>query len=137
MSPRRILLAFIAGFVATFVFHQGGLALLNQLGLTDRAPFNMSATEPLGVPQVFSLAFWGGVWGILLGIFLGTRKKGWFLRAFIFGALLPTAVALFVVMPLKGLPVAGGFDPALILGAVILNGLWGLGTAAIYRLLGR
>jgi hypothetical protein len=137
MSARRVLLAFVAGFIATFVFHQGGLALLNQLGLTDRAPYSMAATKPFGVPQIFSLAFWGGVWGILLGMFLSTRKKGWFTRAFIFGALLPTAVALFVVMPLKGLPVAGGFDPQLILGGVILNGLWALGTALIYRLLGR
>ena len=137
MTMRRALLAFIAGFIATLVFHQGGLALLNQFGLTDRAPFNMSATEPFGVPQVFSLAFWGGVWGIALGWFLSTRKKAWFTRAFIFGALLPTAVAMFVVMPLKGQPVAGGFDPALIVGGVILNGLWALGTAAIYRLLGR
>jgi hypothetical protein len=137
MSARRIVLAFIAGFIATFVFHQGGLALLNQLGLTDRAPFNLSATKPFGVPQVFSLAFWGGVWGILLALFLGTRKKGWYSRALIFGAVLPTAVALFVVMPLKGQPVAGGFNFQLILGAVILNGLWGLGTALIYRTLGR
>jgi hypothetical protein len=137
MNMRRIILAFVAGFIATFVFHQGGLALLNQLGLTDRAPFNMAATKPFGIPQVFSLAFWGGVWGILLAMFLSTRKKGWFTRAFIFGALLPTAVAMFVVMPLKGQPVAGGFDPALIVGAVILNGLWALGTALIIRALGR
>jgi hypothetical protein len=137
MSVRRVLLAFVAGFIATFVFHQGGLALLNQLGLTDRAPYSMASTRPFGVPQVVSLAFWGGVWGILLAMFLGTRKKGWFLRAFIFGALLPTAVALFVAMPLKGQPVAGGFDPQLIVGGVILNGLWALGAALIYRLLGR
>jgi hypothetical protein len=137
MTGRRALLAFIAGFLATFVFHQGGLALLNEVGLTDRAPFNMTATKPFGVPAVFSLAFWGGVWGIALGWFLGTKKKGWFVRALIFGALLPTAVALFIVMPLKGQPVAGGFNSQLILGGLILNGVWGLGTAAIYRLLGR
>ena len=137
MSFRRIIIAFIAGFIATLVFHQGGLALLNQLGLTDRGPFNMSATKPFGVPQVFSLAFWGGVWGILLAWFLGTRKTGWYLRALIFGALLPTAVALFVVAPLKGMPVAGGWDPKLIVGGLILNGLWGLGTALIFRALAR
>ena len=137
MTARRIIIGFVAGFIATLVFHQGGLALLNQLGLTDRAPFNMNATQPFGVPQVFSLAFWGGVWGILLVLFLGTRKTMWWLRAFIFGALLPTIVAFFVVAPLKGAPVAGGWDPKIILGALILNGLWGVGTALFYRLLGR
>jgi hypothetical protein len=137
MSARRIIIAFIAGFIATLVFHQGGLALMNQLGMTDRAPFNMDPTEPFSVPQVFSLAFWGGVWGILLAWFLGTRKTGWYARALIFGALLPTAVAFFVVAPLKGNPVAGGWDPKLILGGLILNGLWGLGTALIIRALAR
>lgn len=135
MSARKIILAFIAGFIATLVFHQGGLAALNALGLTDPAPFNMKGVEPFGVPQVFSLAFWGGVWGILLAWFLGTRKTGWYVRAFIFGALLPTVVAFFVVAPLKGQPVAAGWDPKLILGALILNGLWGLGAALIYRTL--
>ena len=137
MSTRRIILGFIAGFIATLVFHQGGLAAMNALSLTDRTPFNMNGTEPFGVPQVFSLAFWGGVWGILLVWFLGTRKTLWYLRAFIFGALLPTAVAFFVVAPLKGMPVAGGWDPKLILGGLILNGLWGLGAALIFRLLAR
>ena len=137
MTTRRVLLGFVAGFIATLVFHQGGLAVLNQLGLTDRAPFSMNPTEPFGVPQVFSLAFWGGVWGIVLVMFLGTRKTMWWLRAFIFGAVLPTIVALFVVAPLKGNPIAGGWDPMIILGAVILNGLWGLGTALFYRLLAR
>src|ERR671918_930831 len=125
MNARRIFIAFIAGFIATLVFHQGGLALLNQFGITERAPFNMTSTEPFGVPQVFSLAFWGGVWGILLALFLGTRKTAWYLRALIFGALLPTAVALFVVMPLKGQPPGGGWDPLIIVGGLILNGLWG------------
>jgi hypothetical protein len=37
MNMRRILLAFVAGFLATLVFHQGGLALLHAAGLTDRA----------------------------------------------------------------------------------------------------
>ena len=137
MSVRRILLGFVAGFIATLVFHQGGLALMNQLGLTERAPFNMSATPPFGVPAVFSTAFWGGVWGILLVWFLGTRKTAWHLRAFIFGALLPTAVAFFVVAPLKGNPIASGGAPTLILGAIVLNGLWGFGTALIFRLLAR
>lgn len=137
MKARNAVLAFVAGALATFVFHQGGLALLHELGLTNRTPFNMSPTRPLGVPAVFSLAFWGGVWGIALAWFLGTNKRGWYVRALIFGALLPTAVAMFVVAPLKGGAIGFGWDPQLILGGIILNGLWGFGTALIYRLLAR
>jgi hypothetical protein len=131
MSLRGIVLAFAAGFLATLVFHQGGLALLQAAGLTDRAPFSMNATEPFGVPQVISLAFWGGVWGIVLAALLRKRvpRGAFLLRALIFGAVFPTLVALFVVMPLKDQPLAGGGDPMLIAGALILNGLWGLGTA--------
>jgi hypothetical protein len=137
MKARHATLAFAAGVIATFVFHQGGLALLHELGLTERSPFNMSPTRPLGVPAVFSLAFWGGVWGIALAWFLGSNKRGWYTRALLFGALLPTAVALFVVAPLKNQPIAAGWDVQLIVGAVILNALWGIGTALVFRALAR
>ncbi|MGQ0562247.1 MAG: hypothetical protein ACT443_10270 [Gemmatimonadota bacterium] len=129
---RRILLAFVAGFLATLIFHQGGLALLNATGLTDRAPFGMAPAEPFGVPQTLSLAFWGGLWGIVLALVMGAKVR--YGRAMLFGALAPSAVALFVVAPLKGMPVAGGWDPQVIVGALILNGLWGLGTAVFLRL---
>lgn len=131
MNARRLLLAFVAGFLATIVFHQGGLAALNAAGLTDRAPFAMAATKPFGVPQVLSLAFWGGVWGIILALVLARpmNRAVYYLSALIFGALVPSAVAFFVVAPLKGMPVAGGGDSKIIVGALILNGLWGLGSA--------
>ena len=49
------------------------------------------------------------------------------------GALLPSIVALFVVMPLKGMPAAGGWSPAIIAGALLLNGAWGIGLALFMR----
>jgi hypothetical protein len=36
-------------------------------------------------------------------------------------------------MPLKGMPIAGGWDPKLIVGALILNGAWGVGMALLLR----
>ena len=46
-----------------------------------------------------------------------------------FGAIFPTAVAWFIVRPLKGLPVADVFRvPGIFIGPIV-NGLWGLGTA--------
>lgn len=136
MSVRRLLLAFVAGVIATIVFHQGGLALLNAAALTDRAPFNMDAVPPFGVPAVLSLAFWGGVWGVVLALVLSRPLKtvAFYLAAFVFGAIVPTLVAFFVVAPLKGMPVAGGGDSAIIIGALILNGLWGLGTAVFLHM---
>jgi hypothetical protein len=59
------------------------------------------------------------------------------LRAVLLGALGPTAVALFVVFPLKGMQMAAGWDPKLIVGALILNGVWGIGVALFMRAFSR
>jgi hypothetical protein len=97
----------------------------------------MAPTAPFGVPQVLSLAFWGGVWGIPLWLAV-RRKRGtnhW-LAALAFGAVLPSLVAWFVVLPLKGQPVAGGWKPSLLLLGLLLNGAWGIGTAILMRFAG-
>src|SRR5206468_4975920 len=122
--------AFIAGFASTLVFHQGVLTLFWLSGVFPRAPYDMAPAPPLGVPAVISLACWGGVWGMAIWPLLrnGAGRTYWF-RALLIGAVLPSAVALFIVFPLKAMPVAGGWDPRIIIRALILNGAWGLGVA--------
>ena len=56
---------FAAGFISVLVFQQGTIAILNAVGFTPATPFSASRTWPLGVPQIWSFAFWGGVWGIV------------------------------------------------------------------------
>ncbi|MEN8821153.1 MAG: hypothetical protein ABF271_08605 [Abyssibacter sp.] len=128
--------AFIGGFLATLIFHQGVYALFFAVGADLPAPpFNMTATAPLGIPAVVSLAFWGGVWGIPIWLMIrNARSAGYWGRALVLGALLPSAVALFIVFPIKGLGVAGGWNPQVIIGALILNGAWGIGLALFMRL---
>ena len=123
---------FVAGAVAVPLFHQLALLILSALGVVDRQPYSMEGTAPFGVPQVISLSFWGGVWGIVLGLLLPDLMRGvrYWLLAFIFGAVAPTLVALLVVAPLKGQPVA--LDARRIVIGAVLNGTWGLGTAALY-----
>ena len=96
-------LAFLAGFVAVLIFHQGMLGLLHALGVTPGAPFNLGRTAPFGIPEVVSSAFWGGIWAVALSLVL-RRLSGppYWLAAIVFGALVLTAVAWFVVQPLKG-----------------------------------
>lgn len=132
----RILFGFIAGFLATVIFHQLVLALLGWAGIAPFGPFSMQATQPLGVPAVISLAFWGGVWGILFELIHNRfpRGGGYWLTAFLFGAILPTLVALLVVLPLKGRPI-GGWQPALLITAFLINGVWGVGTAWFLKVL--
>ena len=124
----RHVLAFAAGFLATLLFHQGLVALLHALGVTHFGAWNMTPTWPLGVPKVISLAFWAGVWGIVLATLL-RRRRGlqWWGGWVVLGAIGPTAVALLVVFPLKGWTVTGG---AIVLGALV-NAFWGLGTALL------
>ena len=133
----RVLFGFIAGFLATLIFHQLTLWLLWSAGVAPSAPFQMATTEPFGVPAVFSLAFWGGIWGILFA--LSERKfargSGYWMAAFLFGAVLPSLVALLIVLPLKGQPVGGGWHPTLLLTAFLINGAWGVGTGLILRAL--
>jgi hypothetical protein len=130
--------AFLAGFLSTLIFHQGLLAILHAAGASPRAPYALDPVPPLGVPAVLSLAFWGGVWGILLWLVIaGAHGPRYWLVALLFGAVAPSAVALLVVLPLKGQPAGGGWKPAIIVGALLLNGAWGLGVAAFMRLFHR
>lgn len=126
----RIVFGFIAGFLATLIFHQLSLWVLWSLGVAPFAPFSFAATKPFGMPAFISLAFWGGIWGSLFA--LVERRfpahGGYWVAAFLFGAVLPSLVALLIVLPLKGRPLVGGGHPALLLTAFIINGAWGIGT---------
>src|SRR5215212_944113 len=123
---RRILLSFVAGFLATLVFHQLALWVLNATGVASRAPFDMKAVPPFGVPSVISLAFWGGVWGIIMiPAIARVRGAGYWIAAIVFGAVLPTLVAVFVAAPLKGIKMP--MTPTSIATGLIVNGAWGLG----------
>lgn len=136
---KRYLKGFIAGFLATLIFHQLTLSGLWQLGIAPFAPFSMKATWPLGVPAMFSLAFWGGVWGILFVLLHRRFPKGggYWWAALLFGAIAPTLVALFVVIPLKGGAIGGGWHWQLLVTAPLINGAWGVGTGLIYKMLNR
>ena len=130
---RRIFFSWLAGFLATLVFHQIALWLLHRAGMTPRAPYSMKPVPPLGVPAVISLAFWGGVWGIIMIPVIARIKNDtlYYVAAIVFGAILPTLVAGLVVAPLKHQPVPHS-GSMLVLGLVV-NGAWGLGTALLFR----
>jgi hypothetical protein len=97
----------------------------------------MALTHPFGMPAVFSLSLWGGVWGILFALVDGAfpRRSAYWVVAFFFGAILPSMVALLVVLPLKGRPMGGGWHLPLLLTAFLVNGAWGIGTGLILKAL--
>ena len=139
-SGMRVFLGFVAGFVTTLIFHQIGLGILHLIGITPAVPYNIKLVPPFGVPSVLSLAFWGGVWGIIFVLvepWLARCPGGYWVGAIVFGAIFPTLVAWFIVTPLKGGSVAAIFSFPRILIGPIVNGLWGLGTAVFLRLMTR
>ncbi len=126
----RLLIGFVAGFFATLTFHQLMLALLWAGGIAPFGPFQMATTQPFGVPAVLSLSFWGGIWGTAFASIDSRfpRKGAYWAVSFLFGAFLPSLVALLVVIPLKAKPVGGGWHMPLLLTAFLINGAWGVGT---------
>ena len=97
----------------------------------------MTPVPPFGVPQSLSAAFWGGLWGVAYALLEPrlTARLGWWPGGLAFGAVLPVLVLWFVVLPLKGQPVGGGFAPlSRVLLTVVIHAAFGLGTAVIFRL---
>jgi hypothetical protein len=135
----KFLFGFVAGFFGTLIFHQLTLALLWGVGLAPFGPYSMVPTHPFGVPAVFSLAFWGGIWGILFA-WIEKRfpsRMAYWVVAFVFGAVFPSLVALLVVLPMKGRPMGGGWHLPLLVTALLVNGAWGVGTGLILKALSR
>lgn len=129
MTLRRLIVGFLAGALAVLIFHQGALALLHAFGVAPQ--------QPWAVPQLWSLMFWGGVWGVLLAAVLGRLRGAALLGAsLLFGALFPTLVAWFIVAPLKGQPLAAGLAPAAMMVGPLVNAAWGLGTGLGLALFG-
>ena len=132
---RNMVLAFVAGFIAVLVFHQGMVEILQAQGVRTVRAFPSSTTWPFGLPRIWSLAFWGGVWGILLLVAQGHRRfpsgNAYWLGALVFGAVFPTLVATLVVAPLRGQGFGGVLDPGGVLTGMAVNGAWGLGTAIL------
>jgi hypothetical protein len=135
---RWIVVGFLSGAVSVLLCHQVIAALLHAIGISPRVPYSMQPTRPLGVAQVWSLAFWGGVWGVLLAAALRRYVDGALvIAATIFGAILPSLVAWTVVAALKGQPLfAGGAAKGIAVG-LLVNAAWGLGTGTGLALFGR
>ncbi|MDB5904961.1 MAG: hypothetical protein JWM26_3839 [Betaproteobacteria bacterium] len=133
---RKLVMGFIAGFIAVLLFHQPALAVLAKIGFVQAGTYSMAAAGPLHVPQVVSLAFWGGVWGVLFAAIEHRFPRGamYWVYALAFGAILPSLVAWFVVAPMKGLPMAAGWQASRMATGLIINGAWGVGTALLFSL---
>ena len=142
-TATRLAGGFAAAALAVLTVQSATLAIFYAAGApVPFPPWSMAPVPPLGVPVTLSAAFWGGLWGVAYALLEPrlTARLGWWAGGLAFGAL-PLLALWFVALPLKGLPVGGGFAPAGVLVAVVLHAVFGVGTAAFFRagrgLLGR
>lgn len=140
-SPERVqwlVAGFVFGALAVLVFHQGAFALLHAFGMTPRGAYSMQASQPLGIPQVWSVTFWGGVWGVLLAAVVHNLAEARLIgRATLYGLVFPTLAAWFIVAAVKGQPLAAGFEPKAMMVGPIVNAAWGFGVGLMLEALRR
>jgi hypothetical protein len=126
---------FAAGCLAVLTCHQGALAGLHALGVTDRTAFVLTPTPPLGVPQVLSLAFWGGVWAVVLwpvAAGLAARTGSWIAGIGLL-TVAPSLIAWFLVAPLKGQPMTNVLQATVMATSLLINGAWGVGVVLLMK----
>jgi hypothetical protein len=130
---------FVAGALGVLVFQFGLSAILYAAGLFPNQPYSMNPVPPFGVPQVVSFAFWGGLWGIVLALILRNAQSeaAYWLTAILFGGIIVSAVLLFIVFPLKGRPIAAGWDVNALARIFTVHAVFGLGTAVFLRFLSK
>lgn len=134
-TSARLAAGFIAASLAVLTFQSGAIAALHAAGApVPSPPWSMAPVPPLGVPRILSSAFWGGLWGGAYALLEPrlTARLGWWRGGLAFGVM-PLMALWFVVLPLKGLPLGGGVALSEILVAVVLHAVFGLATAAIFR----
>jgi hypothetical protein len=136
LSAAPIVGAFVAGFFGIALFHQGSGWLFNMVGIYPVAQFKMQPLPPLGVPQVLSQCFWGGLWAIALAWTLAHwRNVNYWLLAFAFGLIVPPLVGWFVVPLIKRTPIMGGPPWAIQAVRPLPIAIWSVGTAWLFTYL--
>lgn len=132
IALRTVLVGFAAGVLAVLVFHQGMVGLLHLAGVVPNPPFPMRAVAPFGLPQIASMAFWGGIWGIVAAAILVARPD-WppVLVGLLVGAVGCVLVGFTLVAALRGQPMMAGFDLNRWWRSIAINGAFGLGVGLL------
>lgn len=135
---KSILLGFIAGAIATVTVHEIISAIFHNPAIWTgwpRPSWNMDPAEMTGLPQIVSDMFWGGLWGSLFGLILGTRPQGSMtLRGALLGIVGPAVIGVFLAVPFftGRFPVFFGGDSSKIIPVLCILAGFGAATAWLY-----
>ena len=133
--PARAVLGFACAALSVLTFHQGMLGLLHVLAIPGleiaATPWRIIPVPPFGVPLILNLCFWGGLYGVLFGILAPSMTWPNWLNGLLVG-LLAMLVSYFVVAPIKGNPIGGGWVINNWIRGILINGSFGVGIGLIY-----
>jgi hypothetical protein len=117
----------VIGAVAVVLFSH----VLFELGLS--ATLGVKAPVSLKSPDIYKPLFWGGLWGILFGLFIKTAWKRLYLIGFLY-VVAPLAALYLFFLPMSG---AGYFGlkmgPTFTLYLLLVNLPFGIVTALAAR----
>jgi hypothetical protein len=131
---QRIVLPFLAGFLAVIFFQQPTVELLHLAGATAYTAYPLLSAPPLGVPEFVMAALINGVIAIVMAWLLRVspaRPAPW-IGALVFGGIALTAISIFVLGPLRGEWPSGNILPRLTFEFVI-DAMWGWGALIFMR----
>jgi len=129
----RAALGFIAAAISVLTFHAAmweALHLFALPGLGMPPPYPMAPRPPFGVPAIASLCFWGGLYGAVFGLAMPRLSAPLWLCGLGLGVI-AMLVGMFVVAPIKGQPIGGGWAWQSWLRSFLINGFWGIGVGLI------
>ena len=95
---QRVAICFAAGVVgaaAVVLFSH----VLFQLGLSERLA--VKAPVSLKSPDIYRPLFWGGLWGVLFGVFIKSAWSSLYLFGFLY-VLAPLAALYLIFLPMSG-----------------------------------
>ena len=129
----RLFLGFLAGSFAHLIFQGGFGGILYAANLLPALPWSLTPVPPFGVPKSLNLAFWAGLWGLAYALLEPhlTARFGRWLGGLVYGTA-PLAAYWFVVLPLKGLGIGGGFRLATMPIEIGFHAIYGVGVAILF-----
>lgn len=129
----RLSLGFLAGAFSHLIFQGGFGGILYAANLLPGLVWSLAPVEPFGVPRSLNLAFWAGLWGLGYALLEPrlTAHFGRWLGGLVYG-LAPLAGYWFVVLPLKGLGIGGGFHLAMVPIEIGFHAVFGIGVAILF-----
>ena len=133
-TPTRLAVGFVAGFLAHLIFQGAFGGILYAAHVLPALPWSLEPVPPLGVPRSLNFGFWAGLWGIAYALLERrlTALHSWWAGGLIFG-LAPLLVFWFVVLPLQGAGIGGGFNPGVVPIHVGFHLAYGIGVAVLFR----